>query len=379
MIKVEHLSKSFGDLVVLKDVSIEIQTGEVISVIGPSGTGKSTFLRCLNLLDQPTAGSISVDGVNLLDSKTDVSKVRQKMNMVFQSFNLFSHLSILENLTIGPIKLLGMSRSDADKKSIDLLRLVGLAEKADCYPDELSGGQKQRVAIARCLAMDPEIILFDEPTSALDPTMVSEVLSVIRRLAKDGMTMAIVTHEMDFARDVSNRVLYMDEGVIYEEGTPQQIFENPQKEKTRAFINKVRNFNYQIDSPDYDLYAMNAEIELFCEKQVLPKKVRHNLLLLVEELMNLYNPLLSSAVLKITIAYSEKKESLEVILENRGDAINPLAIEMLPDNIGFNIINALCESIEYKRIDDRNVVNVMVKKLARNMSENVALNSNLVR
>ena len=362
MIKVEHLSKSFGDLVVLKDVSIEIQTGEVISIIGPSGTGKSTFLRCLNLLDQPTAGSISVDGVNLLDSKTDVSKVRQKMNMVFQSFNLFSHLSILENLTIGPIKLQGMSRSEANKKSIELLKLVGLAEKAESYPDELSGGQKQRVAIARCLAMEPDIILFDEPTSALDPTMVSEVLSVIRRLAKDGMTMVIVTHEMDFARDVSNRVLYMDEGLIYEQGTPQQIFESPQKEKTRAFINKIRNFNYQISSPDYDLYAMNAEIELFCEKQVLPKKTKHNLLLLVEELMNLYSPFLSSTVLNITIAYSEKKESIEIICESRGAVINPLAIEILPDQLGLTIIKALSELIDYQRIDDRNVVTVMVKR-----------------
>ena len=361
MIKVEHLSKSFGDLVVLKDISIEIQTGEVISIIGPSGTGKSTFLRCLNLLDQPSGGTISVDGINLLDSKTDVPKIRQKMNMVFQSFNLFSHLSILENLTIGPIKLQGMSRSEANKKSIELLKLVGLAEKAESYPDELSGGQKQRVAIARCLAMEPDIILFDEPTSALDPTMVSEVLSVIRRLAKDGMTMVIVTHEMDFARDVSNRVLYMDEGLIYEQGTPQQIFESPQKEKTRAFINKIRNFNYQISSPDYDLYAMNAEIEIFCEKQVLPKKIRHNLLLLVEELMNLYNPFLSSTVLNITVAYSEKKGSIEIICESRGAAINPLAIELLPDQLGLTIIKALSESIDYQRIDDRNVVTVMVK------------------
>ncbi len=296
MIKVEHLSKKFGDLVVLKDITIEIKKGEVISIIGPSGTGKSTFLRCLNLLDRPSGGSIHIDGVDMLDPKADVPQIRQKMNMVFQSFNLFSHLSVLENLTLGPIKLLGMSRQDAQQKSLELLKLVGLAEKADSYPDELSGGQKQRVAIARCLAMDPEIILFDEPTSALDPTMVSEVLSVIRRLAKDGMTMAIVTHEMDFARDVSNRVLYMDEGLIYEEGTPEQIFENPQKEKTRAFINRIRSFNYHISSPDYDLYAMNAEIEAFCEKQILSRKTRHNVLLLVEELLQIYSPLLRISV-----------------------------------------------------------------------------------
>ena len=290
MIKVEHLSKKYGDLVVLKDISTEIKKGEVVSIIGPSGTGKSTFLRCLNLLDQPSGGSISIDGEDVLNKKTDVAKIRQKMNMVFQSFNLFSHLSVLENLTLAPIKLKGISKEEAEKKSMDLLRMVGLAEKAYNYPDELSGGQKQRVAIARCLAMEPEIILFDEPTSALDPTMVSEVLSVIRRLAKEGMTMAIVTHEMAFARDVSNRVFYMDQGLIYEEGTPEQIFDTPQKERTKTFINRIRNLVFNINSQDFDLYALNAEVELFCEKQFLAKKLRDNLLLIIEELLLIYKP-----------------------------------------------------------------------------------------
>ena len=361
MIQVKHLSKNFGELAVLKDISIEIKTGEVIAIIGPSGTGKSTFLRCLNLLDRPSGGSITIDGINILAAKADVPKVRQKMNMVFQSFNLFSHLSVLENLTLGPIKLRGMSVKAAELKALDLLKLVGLAEKADSYPDELSGGQKQRVAIARCLAMDPEIILFDEPTSALDPTMVSEVLSVIRRLAKDGMTMAIVTHEMDFARDVANRVLYMDEGLIYEEGTPQQIFENPQKEKTRSFINRIRSFYYQISSPDYDLYAMNAEIETFCEKQILPKKIRHSLLLLVEELLQIYNPLLSTTLLDLTIGYSEKKESLELVLESTGEAVNPLDKNLLPDELGLNIINNLAEQIQYQRVNSKNRMTLMMK------------------
>lgn len=363
MIKVEHLSKKYGELTVLKDISIEIKTGEVIAIIGPSGTGKSTFLRCLNLLDQPSGGSIAIDGVNILDKKADVPKIRQKMNMVFQSFNLFSHLSVLENLTLGPIKLRGTSSQDAEQKSRELLKLVGLAEKADSYPDELSGGQKQRVAIARCLAMEPEIILFDEPTSALDPTMVSEVLSVIRRLAKEGMTMAIVTHEMDFARDVANRVLYMDEGLIYEEGTPQEIFENPQKEKTRAFINRVRSFTYQISSPDYDLYAMNAEIENFCEKQILPKKTRHSLLLLVEELLQIYTPGLHETRLDLVIAYSEKKETLELILESSGEAANPLESECLPDDLGLTIIRNLAEDIDYQRVNDKNRLTVLMRKL----------------
>jgi polar amino acid transport system ATP-binding protein len=362
MITVKNLSKKFGDLVVLSDISVEIKKGEVVSIIGPSGTGKSTFLRCLNLLEQPNGGMIQVGGVDVLDKKADVAKVRQKMNMVFQSFNLFAHLSVLENLTIGPIKLRGMSTADAELKSLELLKLVGLAEKADSYPDELSGGQKQRVAIARCLAMEPEVILFDEPTSALDPTMISEVLSVIRHLAKKGLTMVIVTHEMDFARDVSNRVFYMDEGLIYEQGTPQQIFENPQKKKTKAFINRIRNFNYQISSPDYDLYAMNAEIEAFCEKQILPNTTRQRVLLLVEEVLQLHHPYLQTMPLDITLAYSEKKETLEFLFESRGEAINPIDSELLPDELGLVIINNLVESIDYQREGDKNKLVVMLKK-----------------
>jgi polar amino acid transport system ATP-binding protein len=362
MIKVEHLSKKYDELTVLKDITLEIKKGEVISIIGPSGTGKSTFLRCLNLLDQPSGGSIVIDGVDILDKKSNVPKIRQKMNMVFQSFNLFAHLSVLENLTIGQIKLRGMGQKEAAQKSLELLRLVGLAEKAGSYPDELSGGQKQRVAIARCLAMEPEIILFDEPTSALDPTMVSEVLSVIRRLARDGMTMAIVTHEMDFARDVSNRVLYMDQGLIYEEGTPEQIFENPQKERTRAFINRIRSITLRISSPDYDLYAMNAEIETFCEKQILPRKTRQNLILLVEELLQIYNPQLNSTLLEVTVAYSEKKESLELVCESTGEAQNPLDRDLLPDEFGLSIIRNLTESIEYHRVNDKNRLTVLMKK-----------------
>ena len=362
MIRVEHLSKKFDDLTVLKDISIEIEKGEVISIIGPSGTGKSTFLRCLNLLEQPSGGSIQIDGLDILNKKTDVAKIRQKMNMVFQSFNLFSHLSVLENLTIGPIKLRGMNEREAEIKSLALLRLVGLAEKAESYPDELSGGQKQRVAIARCLAMEPEIILFDEPTSALDPTMVSEVLSVIRRLAKEGMTMLIVTHEMDFARDVSKRVLYMDEGIIYEEGAPQQIFENPQKEKTRAFINRIRSLNLRVTSPDYDLYAMNAEIEAFCEKQILPKDTRLNLLLLVEELLQVYTPHLQATTLDISLSYSEKKRSLELVCESTGEPGHPLESEDMPDELGVTIIRNLAEQIEYRRVEGINRLTLTMKQ-----------------
>ncbi|MFM1770406.1 MAG: hypothetical protein RJA22_2935 [Verrucomicrobiota bacterium] len=362
LIQIRNLRKQFGDLVVLRDVSLDIARGEVVSIIGPSGCGKSTFLRCLNLLEQPTSGSIHISGLNLLDRHTHIPAVRQRMNMVFQSFNLFAHLSVLENLTLAPIQLKGADPAAARAKAMDLLRLVGLGEKAGAYPDELSGGQKQRVAIARCLAMDPEIILFDEPTSALDPTMVREVLSVIRRLAKDGMTMAIVTHEMDFARAVSTRVLYMDEGGIYEQGPPDQIFDHPQREKTRAFIHRIRSYACTIRSPDHDLYALNAEVEAFCEKQILPRPLRDHLLLLVEEVLQLHKPQLPQHPLDLTLSYSEKEDRLELACDSPGPAGNPLESDQLADDLGVVILRNLCERIDYQRANDRNQLRFILKK-----------------
>ena len=239
MISVRHLSKGFGGTPVLRDVNAEIARGEVISVIGPSGTGKSTFLRCLNRLETPDGGEILIDGVDVTDPASDIAAVRRKMGMVFQNFNLFGNLTVLGNVMAAPCDLLGLSPAAAREKAMGLLARVGLAEKADALPDELSGGQKQRVAIARALAMDPEILLFDEPTSALDPTMVGEVLAVMRDLAKSGMTMVVVTHEMGFARDVSTRIFYMDEGVVYEQGTPDEMFGHPRRPKTVSFVGRV--------------------------------------------------------------------------------------------------------------------------------------------
>lgn len=361
MVRVEHLSKKFGSLEVLKDINVEIHKGEIISIIGPSGTGKSTFLRCLNLLETPTGGKIFIDDIDVLDKNTDVPKIRQRMGMVFQSFNIFNHLTVLENLTIGQIKLLGRNKEEAEKKGMELLKIVGLSEKAESFGDELSGGQKQRVAIARCLSMDPEIILFDEPTSALDPTMVSEVLAVIRKLAKEGMTMAIVTHEMDFARDVSNRVLYMDEGLIYEDGPPKQIFENPQREKTKAFIHRIRSFNYHIDSPGYDFYAMNAEIEHFCEKHVMTKKMINNVLLVVEELLVIHNLFTEIINIDVKLSYSEKRDTLELIIESGGEEGNMLE-KTQEDEIGLTIIKRLTENIEYQRVNGRNRLSMFMKQ-----------------
>ena len=239
MIDVKNLTKSFGNLQVLKGVSQHINKGERVVLIGPSGSGKSTFLRCLNLLETPTSGEIIFEGQSITDDKCDINKIRQKMGMVFQHFNLFPNMTILKNITLAPVRTGLMNKEQAEKEARELLKRVGLEDKADSYPAQLSGGQKQRIAIVRALCMKPEVMLFDEPTSALDPEMVGEVLDVMKELAKSGMTMVCVTHEMGFAREVADRVLFMDEGKILEEGTPSEIFTNPKEQRTKDFLNKV--------------------------------------------------------------------------------------------------------------------------------------------
>lgn len=239
LIQVQHLGKAFGDLNVLKDINVDIYKGDVVCVIGPSGSGKSTFLRCLNRLEEPTSGKILFEGVDITDPKTDIDKHRQKMGMVFQQFNLFPHMTIMKNLTIAPMKLQGVSQKDAEEEAMRLLERVGLADRANAYPNQLSGGQKQRIAIVRALCMKPDVMLFDEPTSALDPEMVGEVLNVMRDLADQKMTMVVVTHEMGFAREVSTRVMFMDEGYFVEENAPAEFFANPKNERLKNFLGKV--------------------------------------------------------------------------------------------------------------------------------------------
>ena len=342
VIKVSHLQKTYnGNLKVLKDVNAEVRKGEVISIIGPSGTGKSTFLRCLNLLERPDAGSIIIDGQDILAPGANVPFLRRKMGMVFQSFNLFNGRSIIENITFAPMKLLGKSREEAEAKAMELLALVGLAQKADAYPEQLSGGQKQRVAIARALAMEPEIILFDEPTSALDPTMVSEVLGVIRTLAKKGLTMLIVTHEMHFAKEVSSRIFYMDEGLVYEEGTPEQIFHNPQKENTRKFINRIHECSYDIESEKYDYYEMMARINSFCVKYNMSSKAIDHIAHIVEEGL-----LVTKAVAgtNVKVSYSEKTDSKEVCIHTPR-SIDMSALEIEENSIQRAILTGICKEI----------------------------------
>ena len=340
MINVRNLRKTYGDLVVIKEISTTINKGEIITIIGTSGTGKSTFLRSLNMLDQPTGGDIEFEGQSLMDKQVNINLIRKKMGMVFQSFNLFSHLSVMDNLCIGQVKLLSIPRLQAEEKACELLQMVGLAEKADAYPDQLSGGQKQRIAIARCLSMNPEIMLFDEPTSALDPTMVGEVTAVIKKLAQAGMTMVIVTHEMEFAKNVSTRIIYMDQGGIYEEGHPDVIFKNPVKERTKAFIHRIKSYNFQIDSEEYDFIKMMNNLISFCNMHALTKANTYKAQLIVEELA----PLLpKESPANICFSFPENQKEFSVVAEYGGDKINILD----SSELGALLIKGATESINH--------------------------------
>ena len=345
MIKIEHLKKEYANATPLKDVNIRIHDGDVVSVIGPSGTGKSTLLRCINRLETPTAGHIWIDGDEITDKKCDVPLVRRKMGMVFQSFNLFGHLTVIENIMLSPVDLLKTSRQEAYDNGMRLLRMVGLAEKALNYPDELSGGQKQRVAIARTLAMDPAIILLDEPTSALDPTMVGEVQAVIRELAKTGKTMMIVTHEMNFARAISNRVIYMDEGGIYEDGTPEAVFDNPQREKTRRFVKRLKVLELSISGRDYDFLGMQAQIEGYCSKnQIAPKRMGRIQLVFEEAMEGLLLPRLEAPQIRAVVECSEASGNAEWTFSYAGSRINVLEGG---DEMALSVLKGVTENMDY--------------------------------
>lgn len=314
IISVSHLTKRFGELEVLRDINFEVHKGEVICLIGPSGTGKSTLLRALNMLEPPTSGDIRVNGELITAKGYPLHKMRQKIGMVFQSFNLFDHMTVLENITDAPIHLLHIPEAQAKEEAIALLKKVGLAQKADVYPSELSGGQKQRVAIARALAMHPEVILFDEPTSALDPTMVGEVLSVIRQLAKSGLTMLIVTHEMRFAQDVSSRIFFMNEGRIYEDGTPEQIFNQPVHSATKAFVQRIQKLVYEIDSDDFDYLQIHTGINRFCIKYNL--HINEQAYALVKEVLFTHMRSIRPLTLRMTHAELSGVTALDFMVEH---------------------------------------------------------------
>ena len=347
MIRIEHLRKEYPKAIPLKDVNVEIRKGDVISVIGPSGTGKSTLIRCINMLDPPTSGKIFIDDEEITAKGCDIARLRRKMGMVFQHFNLFPHMTVIENIMTAPVDLLGKTKQEAYDKGMELLRTVGLADKALSYPNDLSGGQKQRVAIARTLAMEPEIILFDEPTSALDPTMIGEVQTVIRDLAKRGTTMIIVTHEMKFAREVCNRVFYMDQGEVYEDGPPEQIFDNPQKERTRQFIRRLKVLEYTIDSKDFDFIGLNTKIEEFGRKHRISQKTIYNIQSYVEEMcVQIILPQMSNPFeMLITIEYSEEKDEADVVIRYDGNGFDPLQTE---NELSLLLAKKATESIAYQ-------------------------------
>jgi polar amino acid transport system ATP-binding protein len=351
MIRLENLGKSYGELAILENVSVEIRKGDVVSIIGPSGAGKSTLLRAINFLDPPTQGKVFFGDVEI--TKKNVNEIRRQMGMVFQSFALFSHMTAKQNLCAGPMKLLGKSREEAEAKAMELLKAVGLAERADHYPDQLSGGQKQRVAIARCLAMEPEVVLFDEPTSALDPTMIGEVMAVIRNLTKTGLTIVIVTHEMDFARDISNRVFYMDEKGIYEDGSPEQIFENPQKPKTQAFIYRIRSFHFEITSADFDNFEMLSGIDNFCFRHAMDEATAKKVRRIAEELViNIVVPKFAQG--SLTISYSEKQEKYEVVVSYPGENID--ALETAEDDLAAMMVRGTAKTIAHSYADGMNML-----------------------
>lgn len=355
MIKIRHLRKEYPNAIPLQDVNTDILDGDVISVIGPSGTGKSTLLRCINLLETPTSGSICIDGEEILDPECDVNLIRRNVGMVFQSFNLFGHLTAIENVMKPQMDLLGRNKQEAYDRSIDLLKSVGLIRSALNYPDELSGGQKQRVAIARTLAMDPKIILFDEPTSALDPAMIGEVQAVIRDLARAGKTMMIVTHEMQFARSISNRVFYMDEGNIYEEGTPEQIFTNPQKELTRRFIRRLKVLEIEIETSSSDLPGYYGEIDLYCSKNQVPMKTALRIRQVFEELVQQILILeFKKEHVNFKAEYSEVDESTVITIEYDGQKIDPERVE---NELAMVLVKHAVSDLKIETIDGSRLSN----------------------
>ena len=360
LIEVKGLRKSFGSLEVLKGVDLTVEQGERIAIIGGSGCGKSVFLRSLCLLEKPDAGQVFIDGQEITTRGAKVDEIRRSMGMVFQKFHLFSEMDVMDNLCLAPTRILKMSRADAEKKAMDLLAQVGLASRAHAWPTVLSGGQQQRIAISRCLMMEPKVLLFDEPTSALDPTMVGEVLAVIRMLAKRDMSMLIVTHEMNFAREVASRVLLFADGGIYEQGTPSEIFDAPKREKTVAFIHKIKYFSFEIRERGFDLMQLQGGIQTFGEKYGLSLREINRLQICCEELVyemldNCYGKG-GPVEMKLDVSYAETNHTVEIALDCGGSAYNPF--EQAEDGLGVTILKNMAKRLEHRWENGRNIIGI---------------------
>ena len=358
MITIDHLRKQYPNSTPLKDISTTINDGEIISVIGPSGSGKTTLMRCINRLETPTSGSITVNGCCVTDKKCNLSELRKKTGMVFQSFNLFGHLTVIENVMLPQIDLLRTDRQTAYDNAMKLLRLVGLDGRAMQYPNMLSGGQKQRVAIARTLSTDPDIILFDEPTSALDPTMIGEVQSVIRRLAEMGKTLMIVTHEMKFAREVCDRVLFLTDGVIYEEGTPDQLFDHPAKEMTRRFIRRLKVFEKDSGENGFDLPETLCDLERFCHENQIPYDLIAKLKAATEELTaQILLPVLSKPQITVVVEYDAERETAYAKFRYGGKHFHPCDTNNL---FALKLLRMYSDRIDYSMVEEKPYTNEVV-------------------
>ncbi len=373
LIEVKNLNKSFGNLKVLENVNLNVEQGERIAIIGGSGCGKSVFLRSLELLEVPDSGKIFIDGEEITSKNADVNKIRRKMGMVYQKFYLFSHLNVMDNLCLAPVKLLKMPRKNAEALAMDWLSKVGLTSKFKAMPANLSGGQQQRIAICRSLMMNPKVLLFDEPTSALDPTMVGEVLAMIRMLAKNNLTMLIVTHEMNFAREVADRVLFFADKGIYEEGTPQKIFDNPEREKTIIFIRKLKYFSYEVNNKNFDSMQLHGGIHDFTEKYGISSRMAYRLELCCEELIyemfaGCYENNNIPVKILIDILYSESNAKIEFNLTSSGNKFNPFEIsdDSNDENnihLGVNMLKKISDGkINYEYSDELNKIKIMLEK-----------------
>ncbi len=370
MIELIHLEKRYPNSCPLQDVNAVIRDGEVISVIGPSGTGKSTLFRCISMLEPPTGGQIIFGGEDITAPGYNLTRARRRMGMVFQSFNLFGHLTVIENVMIAQMDIQKKSKQEAYDTGIALLKRMGLADRALRYPDELSGGQKQRVAIARTLAMDPELILLDEPTSALDPAMVSAVQAVIRDLAEQGKTILTVSHDMRFARSVCSRVFYMDQGVIYEDGTPDQIFDHPRKERTQRFIRKLKVLELMVDSREYDFAGAGSEIDRFCLQNEIPAGIKYRIRLAFEELVQqMLLPVLDRCPVHVTAEYSPKEQQAAVTASYGGKRFNPADSE---NRLSYLFLKQSVEDLSYsyqEGTEEPNMVRVLIRESPESLQQ----------